>query len=455
MSIWNDIVNGEIGLSVRSKINDFNQIVEGRLYANESSIVDNETNIDSLKNSLRYKTNTGVTLDGIINEGIYIVDNTVPTSTPDNVSDNLRLEVVGLQSNTNGLIHHLSDLDSGKRFTRATNNKTANPIIWSIWIISANNANASDGIEFKDMADDKPLYKEGLMSYINGTIEVYGKSSVAPLRVGRMMQTDVYNGSGSIIPALTPVIYSGLYNGSAMVVPALADDFNTANVFGVTTSDIADGSSDIIVTAGLIKNVNTSSLTVGAPAYLSDTTSGEMVMTPPNIATQIGTSLKQDSAVGEFYVSIRNTINLPTIIGMMKGQNAEEYTLDAGVPTTVTNFLTTNNVVIETNITNGTMLIPLSGMYNLSFIFSGWLTDEEIDMSVDLYDIGSDLVLENFDFTSGRASSATHVPMSKTFNMPVNIPVNNTTISIRFTSATDEILTLNQASFSMTSLHLI
>ena len=312
----------------------------------------------------------------------------------------------------------------------------------------------TDNKKFNDVSSNKPTYVKGQVYYADGVLNVQGDMSDVTLQVGREAQIEVLNVTGNTISNGKAVTFTGVANGVPLISLAIATSFQSARVAGMATHDILDGEIGIIASAGSVGGIDTSALDLNAPIYLSDTVAGALTNVAPDVATQVGGVLIQDATNGTFFVKIRDTINLPTILGILKGQNVPEYTLAANVPKTIANYVSAQNVFIPVNALTGSIDVSFAGWYNANFSFNGTLSDEEIDMTFELFDTTNTVVLETFKFTSGRGSNPNLVPMSKSLVIPTEILADNTIVVMRVTSATNETLIFDQASFSMTSLHV-
>lgn len=77
----------------------------------------------------------------------------------------------------------------------------------------------------------------------------------------------VKNVSGETIPASTPVYVTG-YSTKTTVAKALPTTIEP--IFGLTKTSIADGAEGIVIVAGIMENVNTSSFEEGSVLYVAE-----------------------------------------------------------------------------------------------------------------------------------------------------------------------------------------
>jgi hypothetical protein len=82
-----------------------------------------------------------------------------------------------------------------------------------------------------------------------------------------IIQVTVINDEPYLLSAGTPVYASG-YNVQTLVKKALPSTTNP--IFGLLKTDLASGAQGVVVVAGVLRNVNTSSFTTGDVLYVSE-----------------------------------------------------------------------------------------------------------------------------------------------------------------------------------------
>lgn len=82
-----------------------------------------------------------------------------------------------------------------------------------------------------------------------------------------IIQVTVINDESYLLPAGTPVYASG-YNTQTLIKKALPSTTNP--IFGLLKTDLASGAQGVVVVAGVLKNINTSSFTAGDVLYVSE-----------------------------------------------------------------------------------------------------------------------------------------------------------------------------------------
>lgn len=320
--------------------------------------------------------------------------------------------------------------------------------------INKDGTTIQDKALIKDLTGAEPSYTEGQLYYANGTLAFQGKHVGGDVEIGRKTQVEVVNNTGVTLLKGKAVRYDSIAGGNPAVVLAKADNFLNAQGLGITAHDIPNGQSGEVVTFGQIRSLDLSSFAEGNILYLSDTVAGEFTTTPPDIASSIGIVFNNDAIDGILFANPTPNIVFPPTIARNKGQNDGNYSLVAGVPSNVIDYSTKLEVISTSNILTGVINCPASGTYMFNFTFSGTLSDEEIDITVQLFSVTTASVLETHHFSSGRGSNPSLVPIADSWNVPTDIVSPNTDVVVRFTTAANETLILDEASFSMISTHI-
>ncbi len=129
------------------------------------------------------------------------------------------------------------------------------------------------------------------------------------LQLGQEQLVLVYNGTGSTITNGSVVAVTGAQGQRPSVVLADADSEPlSANTLGIATEDIANGAEGFVTTFGMIRGLNTSAFTAGAPIYLSQT-AGAFTATRPSAPAHtviLGWVIKVNASSGEVFVNINN-----------------------------------------------------------------------------------------------------------------------------------------------------
>lgn len=300
----------------------------------------------------------------------------------------------------------------------------------------------------------EPAHTEGTIFSKDGILHYQGAHVGDNLEVGRETQVEVLNNTGVTLLRGKAIRYNNVAGGKPAVVLGKADNFLNSRGLGVTAHDIPTGELGLVTTFGQIRDLDLSAFGDGDILFLSDTVAGEFTTTPPDIASSIGVVFNNDAINGLLFVNPTPNITFPATIARNKGQNNGNYSLIAGTPSNIIDYTTKQEVISTSDILTGVINCPAAGTYMFNFTFSGTLSDEEVDITVELFSITSASVLERHHFSSGRGSVPNLVPIADSWNVPTDIAAPNTDVVIRFTTAANETLILDEASFSMISTHI-
>jgi hypothetical protein len=115
-----------------------------------------------------------------------------------------------------------------------------------------------------------------------GTLDLHTDVTNTVIQVGQEMLIKVVNKTGSTIDNGEVVYISGAQGNRPTVTLAQADAEVTADrTLGLATEDIDNNQEGYITTNGLVRDVDTSSFTIGDMLYLSAVTPGAIVNTAP------------------------------------------------------------------------------------------------------------------------------------------------------------------------------
>jgi hypothetical protein len=117
----------------------------------------------------------------------------------------------------------------------------------------------------------------------DGTLKLDTEFTDVSVQMGQELQTVVYNNSGSLIPNGSPVYGSGadVTNDRLTIALSQSNSFLSLRTVGVTTQDIANGSTGAITTHGIVRDVDLSSFSVGDPLWVDETVAGTYRNTKP------------------------------------------------------------------------------------------------------------------------------------------------------------------------------
>jgi len=149
-----------------------------------------------------------------------------------------------------------------------------------------------------------PGHLEGRFFYssTDKCLVYYNNDSNVAHQVGRELWTNCCNNTGVTIPDATIVYVSGVDTGCPEISLAQPDEFDKSRIIGVTTTDIANGSSGEVTGFGLVGGFDSGALTPGT-IYL--TTDGAKTNTPPSgtmFTVTVGTLLVASATDALLYV---------------------------------------------------------------------------------------------------------------------------------------------------------
>lgn len=185
------------------------------------------------------------------------------------------------------------------------------------------------------------------------------------LQLGQENIALVYNGTGSTIPKGSVVAVSGAQGQRPSVVLADADsEALSAPTLGVTAEAIANGAEGFVCTFGLVRGIDTSGFTAGAPIYLSQT-AGAFTATRPSAPAHtvaLGWVIKVNASSGEIFININNGWELDELHNVLITSPASGNTLiyDASV-----------GVWKNANLTDGTGITITEGAGSITITNSG------------------------------------------------------------------------------------
>lgn len=307
-------------------------------------------------------------------------------------------------------------------------------------------------IALSPLAED-PAYFEGLFFYssITETYKFYGPYNGIAVEPGHGEHMHVINNSGDVIEAGMAVRPAGISGGVVQVVKALADTFEHARILGVAIIDIPDGALSAIAVSGFIVNIDTNGLALGAPMYLSDTVPGTYSSVAPAIRSQVGGVFIADATVGKLYIRLVNNQNIPTVFGGLKGQ-AGTGVYDLTTPKDINDYALEKEIVTTVDDATGVITLVEDGNYRANFTagisFTSAISTRTV--YVELYDITSDIV--HYTYPKNIPRDATEDGIS--FTWPLEDEVAGQTHKIRIRASVAMTITVESASFDITSISL-
>lgn len=99
------------------------------------------------------------------------------------------------------------------------------------------------------------------------------------------LSLDVRNISGIELTKGTPVYITGYANGRATVAKCQADDLSTFPCIGLVKATMQDSNDGVVVTVGVLENINTSTYSEGDMLYVGS--SGGLTTTKPSSGSSV------------------------------------------------------------------------------------------------------------------------------------------------------------------------
>ena len=161
------------------------------------------------------------------------------------------------------------------------------------------------------VATSAPAYSAGRLWYdtTQKAFAYYNDVTGNVVHIGQETQLKVYNNTGSTITRGAPVYITSTSSGFnyPLVALAKADNQVTGACIGLANQDIPTATAGYITTAGLITG-NTGSFTVGDTLYVSPYSAGQLMNTvpPTGYAVKIGIVAYSNTPNGTIYVSQTN-----------------------------------------------------------------------------------------------------------------------------------------------------
>lgn len=213
--------------------------------------------------------------------------------------------------------------------------------------------------------------------------------------------TTVYNKTNSTISGFSVVYISGGQGNLPAISPSIATtDSTSANTYGITVSNIPTNSSGLVITNGLLKNVNTNKFGTnkeGSSLWLSPTVSGDLTLAKPYApyhAVFVGTIVRSHNTQGVVEVKIQNGYELEelhdvAVTGVVNGQFLQ-YNTASGlwIPSSSGNFSTlsvNNNPVYH----SGILPNPVIGV-GISGYLSKWINNSGVSSGI-IFDNGTNI----------------------------------------------------------------
>ena len=264
---------GKIGLSNTVPAHALS--VNGDMFVNTSVTVGNST-VNATVNSTAFTgtANNSTYLGGYTWAAPAILGSTTANGgsfTYANVSG--QVNTVTLHATTSVNVNSNVQLSTSRLLI---GNATVNTVVNSSFI-------ATSGVYLFSQAGASANTSEGTVFYdsVNHALNVYYDDPTTPLEIGEQRVLRVINKSGTAIPFATPVYVAGVQGTRPAVAPARANS-SAYDCIGVVLASggIANNAEGFILSAGIIKGVDTRGYTAGDVIWLGNT-AGNITATQP------------------------------------------------------------------------------------------------------------------------------------------------------------------------------
>ena len=168
-----------------------------------------------------------------------------------------------------------------------------------------------------------PAYAEGRVFYDSAahTLNYYNENSQMSVNIAQEQIVRVRNQTGSTILNGTVVYISGATGQTPLITKAIATSYITADVIGVTTTDISNNGYGYVTISGTVNDLDTSAFADGDAVYLSASVAGAYTATEPttpNYSIQIGVITYSNNVHGKLLVAIQTkSVEVQHIIGAL------------------------------------------------------------------------------------------------------------------------------------------
>lgn len=149
-----------------------------------------------------------------------------------------------------------------------------------------------------------PAYQEGRVWYDTNfkSLCYWDNFNDIPVKIGQQLTVEARNQTGSTITKGSYVTVTGATGQNPTIALAQANSISTSQIIGIVTANIANNTTGKVISLGLAYGFNTGAFNDGDELYLSATTPGVAVTTPPaspNNVVFLGTVLFANNANGK------------------------------------------------------------------------------------------------------------------------------------------------------------
>lgn len=224
---------------------------------------------------------------------------TLPDATQ-NFGQEVTVQKIDTSSNT-VTVEDKTLIDKGDYVTYTSNGTT-----WSL-VDEYLTSKVRDYMVFNTEYDGNPTTAGTLFwDKQDGTLTVVINGGSVKLQIGQEMYIKAVNKTGVTITNGSVVYVNGAQGNRPTIALADADNYNDSlKVIGMVTADIANNAEGFVTTSGLVRDLNTSSLSAGDCVYLSQTAGSYAKASPPDGKARVVVGMVIKSHVTDGWICVR------------------------------------------------------------------------------------------------------------------------------------------------------
>ena len=274
----------------------------------------------------------------------------------------------------------------------------------------ASNVSIGTSIDFNPNPTGEAAQQEGRIFYDKYSKAFGGYNDTERyVHFGKDLGIRVFNNTGSTINAASPVYINGASTANGFPIIALADASSAASaeVIGLTQTNIANGTYGMVISAGAIEYLDTTLYTAGQEIYLS-TTPGQFTTTipaPPNVPLSLGYITSSSLTHGELLIKLHLMEGLNKTTGSILF--ARNNLIDEDPETLHWDFAN-NSLGIGTNAPAANLHVIGSGLFSGNVSITGnLLVTNAQSITTSELTVGGNTIILNSSTTGSPTSNAT------------------------------------------------
>ena len=274
----------------------------------------------------------------------------------------------------------------------------------------SSNVSVGTSIDFNPNPTGEAAQQEGRIFYDKYSKAFGGYNDTERyVHFGKDLGIRVFNNTGSTINAASPVYINGASTANGFPIIALADASSAASaeVIGLTQTNIANGTYGMVISAGAIEYLDTTLYTAGQEIYLS-TTPGQFTTTipaPPNVPLSLGYITSSSLTHGELLIKLHLMEGLNKTTGSILF--ARNNLIDEDPETLHWDFAN-NSLGIGTNAPAANLHVIGSGLFSGNVSITGnLLVTNAQSITTSELTVGGNTIILNSSTTGSPTSNAT------------------------------------------------